>query len=84
MRLGPGFKPLRDYRIAVGRCTPHARRTACGVVACFLAISLIVASSISGGEAWKAFIALLVPPIEECAVTAMPALWQYAKSSSRW
>eukprot|EP00326_Haptolina_ericina_P015922 CAMPEP_0181180424 /NCGR_PEP_ID=MMETSP1096-20121128/6791_1 /TAXON_ID=156174 ORGANISM="Chrysochromulina ericina, Strain CCMP281" /NCGR_SAMPLE_ID=MMETSP1096 /ASSEMBLY_ACC=CAM_ASM_000453 /LENGTH=87 /DNA_ID=CAMNT_0023268849 /DNA_START=384 /DNA_END=644 /DNA_ORIENTATION=+ len=57
--------------IAVGRCSPHASSTACGVVSCFRAIAPIVRSSVSGGDEWKDFMALAAPPMEECAVTTM-------------
>ena len=55
----------RGRKRTVGRCTPHASSTACGVVACFAAISTTTVSSMSGGEAWKAFIAFCAPPIDE-------------------
>ena len=45
---------------------------ACGVVACLVAMALMAASSVSGGEAWKALIAFCPPPMDECAVAGMP------------
>ena len=45
---------------------------ACGVVACLAAMALMAASSVSGGEAWKALIAFCPPPMDECAVARMP------------
>ena len=45
---------------------------ACGVVACLVAMALMAASSVSGGEAWKALIAFCPPPMDECAVARMP------------
>ena len=60
-----------EGRAAVLACGSFLHALTCGVVACLAAMALMAASSVSGGEAWKAFIAFCPPPSEECAVTGM-------------
>ena len=40
-------------------CGSFLHALTCGVVACLAAMALMAASSVRGGEAWKAFIAWL-------------------------
>ena len=44
---------------AVLACGSFLHALTCGVVACLAAMALMAASSVRGGEAWKAFIAWL-------------------------
>ena len=48
-----------EGRAAVLACGSFLHALTCGVVACLAAMALMAASSVRGGEAWKAFIAWL-------------------------